>query len=169
MLIQKSVVKCLIEEKGKTLLIKEGLRSSWRPGKWSLPGGKMEENENFLEALARELEEETGLKVKINGLFRIEEIIAKINNEQRLVHHFVFIGSVISGELKGPDNSVAELKWFLKKDLTSFNVDDLAEFYYPSLFQDYIKNKNIIINFDKFKIWDEKSNKKFSDWLKISL
>jgi len=168
MFVQKVAVKCIIEEKGKVLLIKEGKRSSWRPGTWALPGGKMDEGENLLESLARELKEETGLKVRIKGLYRVEEIVAEVNYERRLVHHFVFIGDRLSGSLREPDDSVAEIKWISKKDLTAIKVNDLAEFYYPTLFEEYIKNPNKIIELSKVKIWDQKTNKKFSSWIKLT-
>jgi len=44
-------------------------------GSWVLPGGKIHAFESIAEAAARELEEETGLKVEIQGQFRVYEII----------------------------------------------------------------------------------------------
>ena len=56
-------VKCIVEEAGKILLIQESSKSSWRPGKWGLPGGKIDPKENMLEAVEREMHEETGLTI----------------------------------------------------------------------------------------------------------
>lgn len=166
MFVQKIAVKCIIEEKGKILLMKESSKSSWKPGTWSLPGGKMDEKESFLDTFHREMQEETGLKVKISGLFEIEELIAEIENGTRLVHHFVFTGKRISGKLKDPDHHVAELKWFSKEEAEKIKVKDLAEFYYKDLFDKYFKNKNNLIDISKIKIWNAFLDKKFYDWVK---
>lgn len=49
--------KAVIISRGKVLLLKQP------NGKWDLPGGKLDENENIVEGLIREVKEETGLKV----------------------------------------------------------------------------------------------------------
>ncbi|MEE8294902.1 MAG: NUDIX hydrolase [Sphingomonadales bacterium] len=49
--------KAVIISEGKVLLLKQ------KNGKWDLPGGKLDENENIVEGLIREVKEETGLKV----------------------------------------------------------------------------------------------------------
>jgi 8-oxo-dGTP diphosphatase len=58
--INVTVVRALIESDGRILLVR---RAAWdtRPGQWELPGGKVDRGEPRLEALARELEEETEL------------------------------------------------------------------------------------------------------------
>ena len=44
-------------------------------GSWVLPGGKIHAFESIAEAAAREIEEETGLKIELQGHFRAYEII----------------------------------------------------------------------------------------------
>lgn len=55
------------------LLIKRGHAPS--AGKWSLPGGKVEWGEPLRNALAREMLEETGLKVSAGELLTVAEYI----------------------------------------------------------------------------------------------
>lgn len=50
---------CVVE--GKVLMIKKG-RGPYE-GLWDLPGGKIEPGESFVEALTREFDEETGVRV----------------------------------------------------------------------------------------------------------
>ncbi len=54
-------VKGLFVKDGKVLLLKESPKLS---GQWELPGGGLDFGEDIQEGLKREIEEETGLKVK---------------------------------------------------------------------------------------------------------
>lgn len=58
---QKAVIQ---DQKGRVLMMEKAGK-----GHWDLPGGKLDEGEDMLEGLSREIEEETGLsKVKIGPL-----------------------------------------------------------------------------------------------------
>lgn len=68
----------LIVERGKGAL----------PGTWSLPGGHIEPGEKAREAAARELFEETGLAVRLEGLVDVHDAIFR-NGEGTLRAHYV--------------------------------------------------------------------------------
>lgn len=51
----------IIENDGKFLFIKRSRNSKNMAGKWVFPGGKCEKQEDVIQALYRELKEETGL------------------------------------------------------------------------------------------------------------
>jgi 8-oxo-dGTP diphosphatase len=53
---------------GDYLMLKRSSASKTNPGKWEPPGGKLEPYESFNDALRREVEEETGLKIMLAGL-----------------------------------------------------------------------------------------------------
>ena len=50
---------------GRMLLIKRARDAGTDPGRWDLPGGKMDYGETLRDALVREVREETGLTVKV--------------------------------------------------------------------------------------------------------
>jgi 8-oxo-dGTP pyrophosphatase MutT (NUDIX family) len=57
-------VGAIIQDKqGRILVSQRALNSKMYPGKWQIPGGHVEKDEGFLEALKREVKEETGLEV----------------------------------------------------------------------------------------------------------
>jgi 8-oxo-dGTP diphosphatase len=66
-------VSAVIFREGKVLLV----RRARSPGKgfYSLPGGRVEFGENLHQALAREVEEETGLAIDIVGLAGWQEVL----------------------------------------------------------------------------------------------
>ena len=86
------VVAGLIEDEGH-LLIAQRPPDSWMEGYWEFPGGKLEEDEDPREALARELHEELGVEVEVG---RVEEVI-RHNYQDRSVLLVFFWCSIVHG------------------------------------------------------------------------
>lgn len=80
-------VGSLVLRGGRILLIKRA-RPPGR-GLWSIPGGHVELGEPLLEAAARELEEEAGLKGRPLGVVNVDEIITVEGG--RVKYHYVLI------------------------------------------------------------------------------
>lgn len=65
---------CIIRnEKGEVLLLQRSYQDDFEPGKWCLPGGKIEAGESPLQGASRELYEETNLKCLLEGPIHKEE------------------------------------------------------------------------------------------------
>ena len=62
-------VKALVNDAaGNCLLLRRSMESRHYAGKWDLPGGKVDEGESFDVGLLREVKEESGLNVSIDGV-----------------------------------------------------------------------------------------------------
>ena len=67
-------VKALVDDgEGRCLLIRRSMGSKFFAGKWDLPGGKVDAGEDFETALRREVEEETGLNISLEGVAGVSE------------------------------------------------------------------------------------------------
>ena len=86
--------KSLVELLDKQLLVQENKKDI--KGKWDMPAGKLEDDENIIEAAIREVLEETGLDVNITGIIAMQENIASFG--QLLIIYFK--GEWISGSIK---------------------------------------------------------------------
>jgi 8-oxo-dGTP pyrophosphatase MutT (NUDIX family) len=86
-----TVVRALVESGGRVLLVR---RAAWdsMPGLWELPGGKIDGDEPVLDALARELDEETGLMLAAAELRSTREMISPRGGS---VREFVYTVSVV--------------------------------------------------------------------------
>lgn len=56
--------KALIEQKGKYLFLRRSKAFKVGPQKWDIPGGRIKPEETLADALAREIYEETSLKLE---------------------------------------------------------------------------------------------------------
>lgn len=82
------------------------------PNYWEFPGGKVEENESFEEAIIREIKEE------LNCLIETNQIFHEYTHEYE--HIFVNLITVLCRLVDGTPTASehAELKWINKKNLT---------------------------------------------------
>jgi len=67
--------KAFIVHQGKILILRESnkYQDGANTGRYDIPGGRVEPGQRFDESLLREIKEETGLKVKINKPFFVNE------------------------------------------------------------------------------------------------
>ncbi|XP_014217500.1 8-oxo-dGDP phosphatase NUDT18 [Copidosoma floridanum] len=93
------VAAVLINEHDEVLMIQEAKPSCM--GKWYLPAGRVEQHENLVDAMKREVLEETGLLMDPKTLLMVECASGSW-------FRFVMTGSIIGGSLKTPDQSNEE-------------------------------------------------------------
>ena len=109
----------LFNNLGEVLLLKRSLYSKTNPGKWELPGGKIDHGEPFDTALAREMLEETGLTVWI--------LHAAGTAEQQVpdwhVIHLVMTGEIVSGTVRVSDEH-EEFRWVAPDRLPQMELAD---------------------------------------------
>jgi len=85
---------------GRLLLVRRGHPPG--AGRWSLPGGRVENGESPAAAAAREVAEETGLTVEVG------ELLATVTIGDYLVHDFA--ATVTGGELCAGDDA-SDVRW----------------------------------------------------------
>jgi 8-oxo-dGTP diphosphatase len=124
MVTTDSVVFAFFRNKPKLLLIKRG--NEPYKGKWAIPGGFIEMDEELEDAAARELKEETGLEnVPLEQMHTFGTVGRDPRGRQITI---VFMGVLPEKpkEIKAGDDA-AEAKWFDVDDLPKDMAFDHAE------------------------------------------
>ncbi|MCM3388322.1 NUDIX hydrolase [Ureibacillus chungkukjangi] len=98
-----------INEKGKLLMVLQGKPDEKKT--WSIPSGGRENNESFEECCIREIEEETGYKVKIVKELQVKKGSYEEANISIEVHYFLV--ELVGGTktIQDPDNLIYEIDW----------------------------------------------------------
>jgi len=101
----------LVVQDGRVLLVRRAVEPFY--GYWDIPGGFLEAEEHPAEGAVREIEEETGLRVRLTALLGIY-VDAYGEDEYTLNVHY--LAEVVSGEAR-PASDVSELAWFAPHEL----------------------------------------------------
>ena len=91
-----------------------------RIGEWSIPGGMLELGETLRAGVAREIEEETGLKVKSETVLDVFDSIVT-DAEGKTQYHYVLVDylcSVLGGELRAATD-VSAVRWATLDEVVS--------------------------------------------------
>lgn len=127
---------CMICDDAGNILVQDRKDPDW-PG-LCFPGGHVEPEESFVEAVKREVWEETGLTIENPRLCGTKQF--QTGNGERYVVFF-YKTNCFSGQLKSSEEG--EVFWIAKEDLHQYTLcddfesmikvfesDELSEFYY---------------------------------------
>jgi len=111
----KVAVGALIERAGRVLLVRRAVIPNI--GRWALPAGFMDDDETPEEALRREVQEETGLTVRVGDVLGVYPLISP--NGRGVI--IIYRAHADASEPRAGDD-VSEVRWFGPDELP----DDLA-------------------------------------------
>lgn len=112
-----NIVASPVIYKDKFLLIKRNKEPY--TGFWSMVGGKIEFGEDIETAIVREIEEETGLKVKFSAVRGVVYETLKEGKKQ-IDHFIIWVCETHASHDGAKEQSEGEVKWFSKSDLKKY-------------------------------------------------
>ena len=147
--IKTSVVACIIDAQERVLLTRRCIEPFC--GQWVMPGGKVDHGEPLLEALHREVREEVGLDVHIDGLLDVYEhvSIGKKNDHYVILY---YRAHPLTVEVVPNNQEVTQADWVSAEQLTRYDMTPgtrhILALVYPGALQDpgepadELKNRN---------------------------
>lgn len=130
------IVGGVIEKNGKYLLVQEAKKKCY--GKWNCPAGHLKENEALEEGALREIKEETGCDVELNGICYIAYGSAEGANLLLIVYD----AKLIKENIKYDKDEILDVKWFDYEEIVNKMDDKLREKHIKA---SIINQKNNII------------------------
>ena len=109
---------------GHVLLIKRGKEPLL--GRWVVPGGTVELGESLEDALVREMEEETAIRVRPLAILTVFDRIDK--DRERVRYHYVIVDYLceyLGGDARAASDAV-DVAWVAHEDLGAFDVPSKA-------------------------------------------
>jgi len=116
----KVAAAVFIQREGRILLIKRAVEPE--RGKWALPAGYVDALEDPRVAAVREVQEETGLEVRLTGL--LDVFYSQRRPGASII--IVYAAEVIGGDLR-PQDDAADVAWCSPDDLPELAFDSTRE------------------------------------------
>lgn len=128
------IASCYVMHDSKFLLLHR-LPEKSQGGKWGVPAGKRETHEDARTAMARELEEETGIRVNIDT-FTAHGFVNVRHPEHDFVYHMFSLVLDKRPSVSLKQNEHQDFRWVTPQEAFSMPlVDDLdwcIQYYYPA-------------------------------------
>ncbi len=111
----------VVIERGRVLIVRRA--SEPLKGEWSIPGGLVELGERLLDAVQREVQEETGLLVEPGEVLELFDSIWK-DADGRCQYHYVLVDylcHVTGGDLQAASD-VSDARWVAEREIEDFGL-----------------------------------------------
>jgi 8-oxo-dGTP diphosphatase len=115
-------VGAVVVRDGRALIIKRAHEP--RKGEWSLPGGHLDLGESLIDAVRREIKEETGLEIHPGPILETFDRVHR-DPDGRIRFHFVIVDFVCqapAGEAVAGDDAEA-VAWVTAAELDGYGVN----------------------------------------------
>ena len=137
------VVGAILEKDGKILLVKETKKVA--KGLWNHPAGWIDLGENPLNAVSREVKEETGYDFNPTHILGVYSLYKKNLKERfNITPHaikIIFIGNISKNTTGGLIDEISESKWFAPEEIYEMDINILRDLDIKKMVKDYFSGK----------------------------
>lgn len=137
------VAGAIVEKEGKILLVRE--KKETEKGQWSHPAGWVELGEDPIEAVKKEVKEETGFQFTPTHILGVYSLFkAELKERFNVTPHpikIIFIGSISKEKVGELQDDVSATKWFSPEEIDRMDKDTLRDLDIKKMVKDYFEGK----------------------------
>ncbi len=139
------IAGAVLEREGRILLVRESVRGNPDDGKWNQPAGHLEVGEDPVEAVKREVLEETGMEFTPTGLLGIYSLVRKdVEKERGWTPHalkLIFTGAFRERPGAKLEKDISETKWFTQAEIEGMDRTRLRDMDIKKEVRDYFSGR----------------------------
>ena len=120
--VEKIAVAGVVKKNGKILIVQRGDSDEYLSGLWEVPGGKREPSEKTIDGCKREVEEETGIKVKVGDAIGIFEYKVEKSEQIREVTQINFLVKPIGKVEVKLSSEHKNFAWIKEDEIDNYNI-----------------------------------------------
>lgn len=117
---------------------------------WEIPGGQVEEGEDVISALKREVEEESGIDIQIK---RLSAVYSSVSEPSKVI--FDFISEYKDGSIQKATSEILDAMWFSREEILSVIETDPMKYRIQWLLEDQNKIRHSSYAKNPFKVLSE--------------
>lgn len=121
-IVEKIAVGGIIIQNGKVLILQRGSDDNYLPSLWEIPSGKREPSEKTVDACEREVEEETGLKVKVGNQIGIFKYKVEKPEQIRDVTQINFLVKPVGESGVKLSSEHQNFAWIREDEIDKYNI-----------------------------------------------
>ena len=122
--VQKICAAGVILHGGKVLIIQRSSDDEAFPGLWELPSGKQESLETTIDAVKREVKEETGLNVEVDRIVGSFKFKVEKEDEIRDVTQISFLVKPVDSVEVKLSSEHQNFAWITKDEIDNYNLSE---------------------------------------------
>ena len=108
----------LVVRDNKVLMVKEAKKKCY--GQWNFPAGHLDFNESLKEGAIREIKEETGCDVELDGICYIANRIL----EDDLFIMIAFNAKLVKEDIKFDKEEILDVKWIPIEEINQYSTEE---------------------------------------------
>ncbi|HEX9503136.1 MAG TPA: NUDIX domain-containing protein [Patescibacteria group bacterium] len=133
------VVGAILEKDGKFLLIKEA-KVEIDMGKWNQPAGWIDVGENPIDAVVREVKEETGYDFVPTKVLGVYSLFRRRPDGDKHALKIIFTGKIGNAQSALAEDS-SETKWFTPEEIYAMGPETLRDLDIKQEVKDFMEGK----------------------------
>ena len=121
-IVERIATRAIIKQDGKILILQRGDKDEYLSGLWEVPGGKRKLSEKTIDGCKREVEEETGIKVKVGDPIGIFEYKVEKSEQIREVTQINFLVKPIGKVEVKLSSEHKNFAWIKEDEIDNYNI-----------------------------------------------